>query len=195
MSRWDFTIPGYVTVAQHLSKLQQEGLVSHVGLTNFDMSHVKQVQEAGRVRVSANQVQVSILDQRAHRSGLLEYCRKEGIAVLAYGVLAGGFLIDAWLSQSEPCLESLATRSLVKYKLVIDEWGGWARFQDLLRAMRQVADSKTTTDRRVSVAQIAIRYVLDRMEGVTAAILGMYKRGWGEGWVRSPRNHPPLCID
>ena len=34
----------------------------------------------------------------------------------------------------------LANRSLVKYKLIIEDFGGWALFQELLRALRRVAD-------------------------------------------------------
>lgn len=52
----------------------------------------------------------------------------QGIAVLAYGVLAGGFLTDAWLGKEEP-KEPHENRSLTKYHLIITEWGGWARFQ------------------------------------------------------------------
>lgn len=52
----------------------------------------------------------------------------QGIAVLAYGVLAGGFLTDAWLGKPEPT-ENLANRSLIKYRLIIQEWGPWALFQ------------------------------------------------------------------
>ena len=35
----------------------------------------------------------------------------------------------------------LENRSLVKYKLVIDEFGGWTAFQQLLRTMRGIAIS------------------------------------------------------
>lgn len=52
----------------------------------------------------------------------------QGIAVLAYGVLAGGFLTDAWLGKPEPT-ENLSNRSLIKYRLIIQEWGSWALFQ------------------------------------------------------------------
>ena len=34
----------------------------------------------------------------------------------------------------------LANRSLTKYKLIIDEFGGWPLFQELLAALRRVAD-------------------------------------------------------
>lgn len=44
-------------------------------------------------------------------------------------MLAGGFLTDAWLGQPPPRPPALANRSLVKYHLIIEEWGGWGKFQ------------------------------------------------------------------
>lgn len=42
---------------------------------------------------------------RPYSSGLVQYCMKQGIAILAYGVLAGGFLTDEWLHKPLPSLE------------------------------------------------------------------------------------------
>lgn len=83
-----------------------------------------------------------------------------------------------------------------RYKLVIDEFGGWALFQDLLRVLREVADAHTGTDTEAvpaggstatadapgsgaapatptapSVAAVAIAWVL-RQPMVGAVILG-----------------------
>jgi diketogulonate reductase-like aldo/keto reductase len=60
----------------------------------------------------------------------------------------------------------LENRSLVKYKLIIDEWGGWEPFQSLLRALHDVATRHQTT-----TGAVALRWVLDQ-PGVTAAIVG-----------------------
>ena len=48
------------------------------------------------------QVQYSLLDQRPLMSGLVPLCLKHGIKILAYGVLAGGFLTDTWLGSPPP---------------------------------------------------------------------------------------------
>jgi aryl-alcohol dehydrogenase-like predicted oxidoreductase len=86
--------------------------------------------------------------------------------LLCYGTLAGGFLTSAWLGQSEPALESLSNRSLIKYKLVIDDFGGWPLFQDLLRALAQVAERHG-----VALSSVATRWVLEQPQ-VAAAIVG-----------------------
>lgn len=100
---------------------------------------------------------------------------REGIAVLAYGVLAGGFLTDRWLDQPAPePHSSFCNRSLVKYHLIIQEWGGWPQFQTLLRACRRVADRhQGERAEEVTIAMVAIAYVL-ALPGVAAVILGAF---------------------
>jgi aryl-alcohol dehydrogenase-like predicted oxidoreductase len=57
-------------------------------------------------------------------------------------------------------------RSLTKYKLIIDDFGGWALFQELLRALRVIADRHGT-----DIASVASRAMLDR-PAVAAVIVG-----------------------
>jgi aryl-alcohol dehydrogenase-like predicted oxidoreductase len=59
-----------------------------------------------------------------------------------------------------------ANRSLVKYRLIIDEFGGWPLFQQLLQALKAVGDRH-----RCDIATVATRLLLDRPE-VAAAIVG-----------------------
>lgn len=159
---WDYAVPGCVPTALLLAKLQREGLIAHVGGTNFDTPHTQAMLEAGVPLVSM-QVQYSLLDRRPARA-LVPLGRARGMQLLCYGALAGGFLTDAWLGRPEPA--ELTNRSLIKYKLVIDDFGGWAAFQQLLHALRAIADRH-----RVSIAAVATRWVLQR-EGVAAAIVG-----------------------
>ena len=58
------------------------------------------------------------------------------------------------------------TASLRKYKQMIDAWGGWNLFQQLLAVLRGVADKHGTT-----IANVAVRYVLDR-PAVAGVIIG-----------------------
>jgi aryl-alcohol dehydrogenase-like predicted oxidoreductase len=159
---WDYAVPGCVPTALLLARLQREGLIAHLGGTNFDTPHTQAMLDAGVPLVSM-QVQYSVLDRRPARA-LVPLCRARGMQLLCYGALAGGFLTDAWLGRPEPA--DLTNRSLVKYRLVIDDFGGWAVFQQLLRALRAIADRH-----RVSIAAVATRWVLQR-EGVAAAIVG-----------------------
>ncbi len=115
------------------------------------------------------QVQYSLLDSRPE-SGLADLCRlRHGVALLCYGSVAGGFLSDRWIGAREP-IAGLENRSLVKYKLIIDDFGGWRLFQELLATLRRIADRHAT-----DIATVASRAALDR-PGVAAAIVGARTR-------------------
>jgi aryl-alcohol dehydrogenase-like predicted oxidoreductase len=160
---WNYAVPGLVDAARHLVALRREGRIAHLGGTNFDTPHTEALLEAGVSMVSL-QVQYSLLDRRPeHR--LVALCRQAEVRLLCYGTIAGGFLTDAWLGRPEPDA-SIRNRSLIKYKLIIDDFGGWDAFQRLLAALRRIADRHGS-----SIAAVATRWVLDRPQ-VAAAIVG-----------------------
>jgi aryl-alcohol dehydrogenase-like predicted oxidoreductase len=97
---------------------------------------------------------------------MVELCERRGMSLLCYGTLAGGFLSDRYLGVPEP-KPPFENRSLTKYKLIIDDFGGWELFQELLATLRKVADRHDAT-----LAAVATRYVLQRA-GVAAAIVGV----------------------
>jgi hypothetical protein len=79
----------------------------------------------------------------------------------------------------EPSQENLENRSLVKYKLMVDEFGPWALFQRLLTTCRAIADLHNTTIKArndkdgafFAVSDVAIAFVL-RKACVGGVILG-----------------------
>ena len=164
---WDYETPGWLEALGWLTELQRAGKVRRIGGTNFDTPHLRQILAAGVPLVSM-QVQYSALDRRPE-NGFSALCAQHGVALLCYGTVAGGFLSNRWLGQPEP-REALANRSLVKYKLIIDDFGGWELFQDLLRALRRVADRHGS-----DIASVATRVTLD-YPGVAAAIVGATSR-------------------
>ncbi|MCW0235732.1 MAG: aldo/keto reductase [Ferrovibrio sp.] len=160
---WNYAVPGYVEAMGVLDDLRRAGKIRLLGLTNFNTATTREIVEAG-VPVAATQVQYSVLDSRPER-GLVELCRAHGIGLLCYGSLAGGFLSEAWLGQPEP-QEPLENRSLTKYKLIIEDFGGWALFQQLLGVLQRIGERHG-----VGIGPVATRYVLDR-PGVAGAIVG-----------------------
>ena len=160
---WDYDIPGAVDAALHLHAMQQAGKIHHLGATNFDTVHITAILDAG-VPLITHQVQVSLLDRRALRD-MAALCLARGMRLLCYGALAGGFLHERWLGAPEP-MPPVENRSLVKYKLIIDDFGGWILFQRLLQQLHGVAQVHGTT-----IGAIAIRHVLDH-PAVAAVIVG-----------------------
>ena len=160
---WDYAVPGMLETALELKRLRDEGLIANLGGTNFDSPSSAAMLDAGVPLVSM-QVQYSLLDRRAQHA-LAAIGVQRGMQLLCYGTLAGGFFSERWLGAGEP-LTGLTNRSLIKYKLVIDEFGGWAVFQRLLCVLQQIGQRHG-----VGIATVATRWVLDQ-PGVGAAIVG-----------------------
>jgi aryl-alcohol dehydrogenase-like predicted oxidoreductase len=165
---WDYGAPGWVEAARWLDDLRRAGKVRHVGLTNFDNVRVGEIVDAG-VPVVSHQVQYSVMDRRPTH-GMTETCSQHQIGLLAYGGLGGGFLSDRWLGRPAPA-EPLENRSLVKYRLIIEEFGGWAAYQHLLWVLDAVAKKHGTT-----MGAVAVRWVLDQ-PGVAGVIVGARHAG------------------
>jgi aryl-alcohol dehydrogenase-like predicted oxidoreductase len=161
---WDYKNDGYLDALKHLSDLQQEGKIRHLALTNFDTERLSTIADHG-VRVVSNQVQYSVVDRRPEVR-MAKFCSDHPMTLLAYGTLLGGLLSEKYLGRPEPRRSELNTASLQKYKNMLDAWGDWPLFQELLAVLRQIADKH-----RVSIANVGIRYVLDR-PAVAGVIVG-----------------------
>ncbi len=161
---WDYRDSRYLDALSHLSDLRELGWLREVALTNFDTERMRVIATHG-VRVVSNQVQYSLIDRRPEVE-MAAFCEKTGNSLLAYGTVCGGLLTDRFLGQPEPSSGQLNTASLRKYKQMIDAWGGWRLFQDLLSTLRTVADRHDA-----SIANVAVRYVLDR-PAVAGVIVG-----------------------
>ena len=162
---WDYNDTKYLDALHHLFKLQDDGKIRHVGLTNFDTERIEIMVENGFKLVS-NQVQYSIIDSRPEVR-MTPFCQKHDIKLLAYGTLLGGFLSENYLEKPEPTRSELYTSSLQKYKNMIDVWGGWTLFQELLVVLNHIAKKH-----HVSIANVAAKYVLDK-PAVAGVIIGV----------------------
>ena len=160
---WDYQFPRYLETAVHLSELQKSGKIRHLGVTNFDTVRIKEMLNAG-VEITTNQVQYSLLDRRVENS-MSDLAQEHNIPYLCYGSIAGGFLSDRYLGTSDPT-QPYENRSLTKYRLIIDEFGGYNLFQELLKVLRTIADKY-----HVGVAEIASKYVLQKPM-VASVIIG-----------------------
>lgn len=161
---WDYNNPYYIDALKHLSDLRDEGKIRHVGLTNFDTERMELMKDAG-LKIVSNQVQYSIVDRRPEVK-MAGFCLKNDSKLLAYGTVCGGLMSERYLGRAEPSQRELDTLSLRKYKKMIDEWGGWPLFQELLAALRAIADMHG-----VSIANVATRYILDK-PAVAGVIIG-----------------------
>jgi aryl-alcohol dehydrogenase-like predicted oxidoreductase len=162
---WDYADSRYLEALTHLAALRDEGTIHHLALTNFDTEHLQRIVNHG-IRVVSNQVQYSLIDRRPEVR-MVPFCQAHNMQLLTYGTLAGGLLSETYLGQPEPRGSALNTASLRKYKQMVDAWGGWPLFQDLLQALKQIADKHG-----VSLANVAVRSILER-PAVAGVIVGV----------------------
>ena len=161
---WNYCDPEWLDSMFWLQELKEEGIIKHIGVTNFDASHL-QVAIASGIEIITNQISYSLIDQRAYHQ-MSATCKKYGVRLLAYGTLAGGFLSERWLNTPEPQQDNLETWSQMKYKRFINEAGGWVAFQKVLSIVHQIAQKHHST-----IANISSRYMLDQAH-VAGIILG-----------------------
>jgi aryl-alcohol dehydrogenase-like predicted oxidoreductase len=164
---WDYSVQRWLETAAWLDELRRAGKIHKLGATNFDSRHMVAMLGAG-VPLTTMQVQYSLLDRRPE-GRMAAAASANGVSLLCYGTVAGGFLGDAWLGQEEPT-GALANRSLTKYRLIIDDFGGWALLQELLRALRGIADRH-----EVDIATVASSAMLGQ-PAVAAVIVGARNR-------------------
>ena len=161
---WAFEHPAYLDAMKQLDVLRREGLIRHLGVTNFDTAHLRVLVKHG-IPVVSNQVSFSLLDRRA-AGEMSAFCLENGVRLLAYGTLAGGLMSERWLGRPEPESNEIADWSKMKYKRFVDAAGGWGALQKILRALDAIAKKHS-----VSIANVATRWTLDH-PAVAAAIVG-----------------------
>lgn len=160
---WDLSKGAPLKSLEVLKTLQDKGKIANLGVNNWDVAQIAPFVEAG-FDIASAQVQYSVLDRRPAGT-LVPWGQSNGVQLLCYGTLAGGFLTDAWLGHPDPGF-AFENRSLVKYRLIIDEFGPWDLFQTLLQTLQAIGDKHG-----VSLASVATRAVLDR-PGVAGAMVG-----------------------
>jgi aryl-alcohol dehydrogenase-like predicted oxidoreductase len=152
--------------------------VGNLGLMNMSEEMLDRLWARG-VRPRTVQVQFSLLDRRPLR-GLCAWAMAHGVGVLAYGTLAGGLLDARWLGRADPGLRPTSHAHFhAEYRAVVDAFGGWDLYQDLLRALSDIAGACSAT-----IPDVALRWVLDQ-PGVAAALVGASDPARATSWQRA----------
>jgi diketogulonate reductase-like aldo/keto reductase len=82
-----------------MEKLVRDGLVRHIGVSNFSIEEMQEAQDAlTRSELVSNQVEYSPTN-RSVETDLVPRCKKEGVTIIAYSPLARGHFPVAKLPQ------------------------------------------------------------------------------------------------
>jgi len=73
-----------------MEKLMQDGMVRHIGVSNFSIAQMRDAQAAlSREEIASNQVEYSLVD-RSVEEEILPYCQREKLTLIAYSPLGQG---------------------------------------------------------------------------------------------------------
>src|SRR6266516_4010379 len=162
---WNYDNPYYMDALKYLSDLRDEGIIKHIGLTNFDTERMQSMIDSG-LQIVSNQVQYSIIDRRPEVK-MIPFCIEHNISLVIYVSLCGELMSEHYLGRIQPTTTELNTLSLRKYKQMIDAWGGWNLFQELLSTLKRIAQKHN-----VSIANVATSYILAKT-AVAGVIIGV----------------------
>ena len=99
----------YAESISALAKLQQEGKIRHIGISNVDIAHIERARQLVEVVSVQNRFN---LGDREHEASL-EYCEREGIGFIPWYPLAAGDLAKAGGVVTEVAAELDATESQI----------------------------------------------------------------------------------
>jgi aryl-alcohol dehydrogenase-like predicted oxidoreductase len=142
-----------------LVRLRDDGLVRHVGVSNFNVEQLRRIQSIAPVETL--QPPYSLL-AREVENDILPFCQQHGIGVIAYSPMASGLLSGAMTPERIAALPA-------------DDW----RSRDIRFRGPQLARSLELAERLgrigqrhgVSAGAVAVAWVLQR-PGVDGAIVG-----------------------
>ena len=144
---------------EEMLKLQDEGKVRYLGVSNFSVAQLERVRKMGTV--SSLQPPYSMLNRKVENE-LLDYCAENNIGVVAYspmnrGLLTGKFNKD-YIKTLAPDDHRLRSPDFQEPR--------FSASVELVEQLKTIAERNSKT-----CAQLAVSWVLRRPE-VTAAIVG-----------------------
>jgi aryl-alcohol dehydrogenase-like predicted oxidoreductase len=159
---WDFETPIEETM-RALDDLVRSGKVRYVGSSNFNswqmMKSLWASDKMGVGRFDCLQPQYSLICRDIERE-ILPLCRMEGVGVIPWSPLGGGFLTGKYRRETKPPEDARLTR--------LDMWNRLKNDSNykVLEVVEQVAK-----ERGRSVAEIALAWV-NQQPGVSSVIIG-----------------------
>ncbi len=105
------------TSVRALAALQQEGMIRRIGLSNVNVGQIQSAQKIADI--ASVQVSLSVLDDENLRNGVVEYCRDNGIQLIAYRPLGGTRIKRI---ARDPVLAGIAARQGVTPHEVVLAW-------------------------------------------------------------------------
>ena len=143
---------------EEMVKVQKEGLIRHIGVSNFNVPLLKTAMKIGRVEALQNEY--SLL-HRGIENEILPFCIENSISLMSYSSIAKGILTGIFHFGGVKLKESdfRYTRRLFLPAHLKAE-------TELLEAMKKIADRL-----RIACGQLALAWLFAK-KGLTSALVG-----------------------
>lgn len=125
-----------------MRRLVEQGLVSHVGVSNHSLAQWQEAERAFHGAVLSNQVQFSLLNRAPERK-LLPWAQGNGRLVIAYSPLAQGLLSGRYIKE--------APRNFRRFRPAFTA-AARARIVPLVQALREIGAGHGATASQVALA-------------------------------------------
>ena len=126
-----------------LARLQREGLIAHVGVSNYSLDRWQSAERSLGGTVLSNQVQYSLVDRRPERD-LVPWAQDNDRLIIAYSPLAQGLLSGRYDRDHRP--------SGVRAMRPLFLPSNLDRARDLITTLKEVAGSHMATPSQVALA-------------------------------------------
>ncbi len=159
--RFDPNTPVEETL-QALVDIVRQGKALYVGISNWPLEPLRRAVPYLRehdVPLLIYQGKLNLLNREPIETGILDFCREQGIGFIAYSPLAQGLLTDRYLD-GIPADSRMAKEHFLRSD---------RRTPELLDYLRQLQGEAQSADR--TIAQQALRWVLEQA-GVTSVLVG-----------------------
>jgi aryl-alcohol dehydrogenase-like predicted oxidoreductase len=128
-----------------LAELKEQGLVRHIGVSNFSVGQLQTIQRIAPVETL--QPQYSLIERDAEQQ-VLPFAEREGIGVIVYSPMGSGMLTGGMTRER---IEQLAEDDWRKHDTRFNE-PQLSRNLELVERLEQVADRYDTTAGAIAVA-------------------------------------------
>lgn len=133
-----------------MERLVELGKVRAIGVSNFSLGRLRKAQEClKREEIVSNQVKYNLVE-RGVEKGLIQYCEREGIALIAYSPLAQGLLTARYNASNRP-------RDLVRRLNPLFDPSVLRRAEPLMSVLKEIA-----TRHGVEPGQVALAWLIKR---------------------------------
>ncbi len=130
---------------KELERLAKEGLIKHIGVSNFSLNTLKKVSLSLRdYRIESNQIKFNLIERPD--KNLQEYMNEQNIKLIAWSPLAQGFLTGKYGPGTRPSGGIRKINSLFSDR-------NMKRYEPLLEVLKEIALQKN-----VSITQLVLAY-------------------------------------